>query len=87
MGFVFDKFQTSKPFRGAGFIITCLTYHSIGASDVLNTKEKKIGMLKIENYKNKSNMKINKNNDKIINNGKGGKTKKKKINTCKNKTR
>ena len=28
MGFVFDKFQTSKPFRGAGFIITYLTYHS-----------------------------------------------------------
>ena len=30
----------------------------VGASDVLNAKEK-IGMLKIENYKNKSNMKIN----------------------------
>lgn len=29
MGYiVFDQFQTSKPFRGAGFIITCLTYHS-----------------------------------------------------------
>ena len=25
---VFDQFQTSKPFRGAEFIITCLTYHS-----------------------------------------------------------
>ena len=35
----------------------------VDASDVLNTKEK-IGMLKIENYKNKSNMKINKNNGK-----------------------
>ena len=35
----------------------------VGASDVLDAK-KKIGMLKKENYKNKSNMKINKNNDK-----------------------
>ena len=25
---VLDQFQTSKLFRGAGFIITCLTYHS-----------------------------------------------------------
>ena len=32
MGFVFDQFQTSKPFHGAGFIISVLvpglTYHS-----------------------------------------------------------
>ena len=29
MGYiVFDQIQTSKPFRGAGFITTCLTYHS-----------------------------------------------------------
>ena len=40
---------------------------------------KKIGMLRIENYKNKSNMEINKNNDKK-NNGKrqGGKDKEEK---------
>ena len=57
----------------------------VGASDVLNRKEKKIGMLKIENYKNKSNM-TKKTMTKIINNGKGGKIKKKTVNTCKNKT-
>ena len=40
-------------------------------------------MLKIENYKNKSNMKINKKKTRTkINNAKGGKTKKKKVNTC-----
>ena len=43
-------------------------------------------MLKIENYKNKSNMKINKKTRTKINNAKGGKTKKKKVNTCLNKT-
>ena len=50
----------------------------VGASDVLNAKEK-IGMLKIEIYKNKSNMKINKKKTMTkINNGKGGKDKEEK---------
>ena len=53
MGFVFDQFQTSKPFRGAGFIITCL------CKRCSKCERKKMGMLKIENYKNKSNRKIN----------------------------
>ena len=51
--------------RGVYYYLSNLSFRVFfGASDVLNTKEKKIGMLKIENYKNKSNMKINKNNDK-----------------------
>ena len=55
MGFVFDQFQTLlqvNRFAARGLFITCLTYHwvSVGASDVLNAKEKK-GMLRIENYK------------------------------------
>ena len=65
MGFVFDQFQTLlqvNRFAARGLFITCLTYHwvFVGASDVLNAKEKTIGMLRIENYKNKSNMEINK---------------------------
>ena len=67
MGFVFDEFQTLLQVnrfaaRGLLVFITCLTYHRVfvGASDVVNAKEKKIGMLRIENYKNKSNMEINK---------------------------
>ena len=54
MGFVFDQFQTLlqvNRFAARGLFITCLTYHLVfvGASNVLNAK--KIGMLKIENYK------------------------------------
>ena len=53
-----------------------------GVSDVLNTKEK-IGMLKIENYKNKSKYENKQKKTRTkINNAKGGKTKKKKVNTC-----
>ena len=84
MGYiVFDQFQTSKPFRGAGFIIICLTYHSeclLGCKRY-SKYERKNGMLKIENCKNKSNMKIIKKMTKI-NNAKGGRTKKKKVKTC-----
>ena len=66
MGFVFDQFQTSKPFRRAGFIYY-LSYLSLSVcwcKRCSKYERKKIGMLKIENYKNKSNMEINKNNDK-----------------------
>ena len=49
----------------------------VGASNVLNAKEK-ISMLKIEIYKNKSNMKINKKTMTKINNGNGGKDKEEK---------
>ena len=54
MGFVFDQFQTLlqvNRFAARGLFITCLTYHLVfvGTSNVLNAK--KIGMLKIENYK------------------------------------
>ena len=56
MGFVFDQFQTLlqvNRFAARGLFITCLTYHLVfvSASNVLNAK--KIGMLKIENYKKK----------------------------------
>ena len=51
MGFVFDQFQTSKPFTArVYYYLSNLSLRVfVGASDVLNAKEK-IGMLKIEIY-------------------------------------
>ena len=64
--------------RGVYYYLSNLSFRVfVGASDVLNAKEK-IGMLKIEIYKNKSNMKINKKTMTKINNGKGGKDKEEK---------
>ena len=76
MGFYLINFkQVNRLRRGVYYYLPNLSFWVfVGASDVLNAKEK-IGMLKIEIYKNKSNMKIKnkkKNND---NNGKGGKDK------------
>ena len=67
MGFYLINFkQVNRLRRGVYYYLSNLSFRVfVGASDVLNAKEK-IGMLKIEIYKNKSNMKINKkkNNDK-----------------------
>ena len=67
MGFYLIKFkQDNRLRRGVYYNLSNISFRVflfVGASDVLNAKEK-IGMLKIEIYENKSNMKINKNNDK-----------------------
>ena len=52
--------QVNRLRRGVYYYLSNLSFRVfVGASDVLNAKEK-IDMLKIEIYKNKSNMKINK---------------------------
>ena len=81
MGFYLINFkQVNCLRRGVYYYLSNLSFRMfVGASDVLNVKEK-IGMLKIEIYKNKSNMKINKKKKTMtkINNGKGGKDKEEK---------
>ena len=82
MGFYLINFkQVNCLRRGVYYYLSNLSFRMfVGASDALNVKEK-IGMLKIEIYKNKSNMKINKKKKKTmtkINNGKGGKDKEEK---------
>ena len=78
MGFYLINFtQVNRLRRGVYYYLSYLSFRVfVGASDVLNAKEK-IGMLKIEIYKNKSNMKIKKKKKTMttINNGKGGKAK------------
>ena len=60
MGFYLINFkQVNRLRRGVYYYLSNLSLRVfVGASDVLNAKEK-IGMLKIEIYKNKSKMKIN----------------------------
>ena len=79
MGFYLINFKQVNCLRhGVYYYLSNLSFRMfVGASDVLNVKEK-IGMLKIEIYKNKSNMKINKKKMTKINNGKGGKDKEEK---------
>ena len=79
MGFYLINFkQVNRLRRGVYYYLSNLSFRVfVGASDVLNAKEK-IGMLKTEIYKNKSNMKIKKKTMTKINNGKGGKDKEEK---------